>query len=288
MRREKRRHEEVSNKKNILYIGGSILGIGIILFAITFVVYGNNIEEDIGAERIATLVQESSDNAETISTQFGKTVDEAKNEIIEQNNNTVSSNIQNTTTNTKKENNTIATNSQSTKSNTSKENTVTTNSVKKDTENDSKKEQMNMLTSTNDDNNVLTFIKPVEGEIMKDYAKDSLTYSNTLQEWTTHLGVDIKANKTTVVKAVADGKVKSIKNDPRYGLSVIIEHQDGYETLYANLLTAEFVNVGEEVKQGATIGTVGDTATFEIADDPHLHFEISKNGENLDPNGYIK
>ena len=42
------------------------------------------------------------------------------------------------------------------------------------------------------------------------------------------------------------------------------------------------------IKQGQTIGTVGNTATFEIADDPHLHFEILKDGEYVDPNLYIK
>ena len=134
----------------------------------------------------------------------------------------------------------------------------------------------------------LTFTKPVEGEIAKEYAKDKLVYSETLEEWATHLGWDIKADKTTVVKASANGKVKSIKNDPRYGLSIIIEHQDGYETLYASLLSTEFVTVGEEVKQGQSIGTVGNSAAFEVADAPHLHFEIIQNGESIDPSTFIK
>ena len=68
--------------------------------------------------------------------------------------------------------------------------------------------------------------------------------------------------------------MKSIKNDPRYGLTVVIEHTNGFQTIYSNLLTAEFVEEGEEVKQGDTIATVGNTATFEIADESHLHFEF--------------
>ena len=48
---------------------------------------------------------------------------------------------------------------------------------------------------------------------MREYAKDNLVYSSTLEEWVTHMGIDIKADKTTVVKAAADGTVKSIKND---------------------------------------------------------------------------
>ena len=102
------------------------------------------------------------------------------------------------------------------------------------------------------------------------------------------MGIDIAMQKTDVVKAVADGKVKSIKNDPRYGLTVVIEHQNGFESIYSSLLTAEFITVGEEIKQGSTIATVGNTATFEIADTTHLHFEMKKDGQNVDPYIYIK
>lgn len=133
-----------------------------------------------------------------------------------------------------------------------------------------------------------TFIMPVEGEIVKHYGKEKLIYSETLKEWTTHLGLDIKADKTTIVKSSADGRVKSIKNDPRYGLTVVIEHQNGFTSVYSNLLTAEFVVTGEEIKSGQTIGTVGNSATFEILDDPHLHFEILKDGNSVDPEMYIK
>ena len=133
-----------------------------------------------------------------------------------------------------------------------------------------------------------TFKYPVKGEIMQDYAKEQLVYSQTLGEWVTHTGIDIKANKTTVVGSAADGKVKYIKNDPRFGLTVVVEHSNGFSTVYSNLLTAEFVSVGENVKQGQTLGTVGNTAAFEILDEPHLHFEILKEGEAVDPNMYLK
>ena len=92
----------------------------------------------------------------------------------------------------------------------------------------------------------------------------------------------------TVVKASADGKVASIKNDPRYGLTVIVEHVNGYKTVYANLLSTEFVVEGETIKQGQSLGTVGNTASFEISDEPHLHFELLKNNEQQDPELYLK
>ena len=134
----------------------------------------------------------------------------------------------------------------------------------------------------------LNFEKPVEGEINREYAKENLIYSETLQEWTTHMGIDIKAEKTTVVKSAEAGTVKSIKNDPRYGLTIVIEHANGYQTVYANLLTSEFVVEGEKVEKGQSIGTVGNTAVFETADEPHLHFEILKDSIQVDPSIYIK
>ena len=131
------------------------------------------------------------------------------------------------------------------------------------------------------------FIIPVEGEIVKEYAKDSLIYSNTLEEWVTHLGVDIKAERTSIVKSAETGKILSIKNDPRYGLTIVIEHTNGYKTVYSNLLSTEFVKEGEQVEKGQTIGTVGNSAAFEISDEPHLHFEIIKDNENIDPRIYL-
>lgn len=131
------------------------------------------------------------------------------------------------------------------------------------------------------------FIMPVEGEIMREYAKENLIYSQTLDEWVTHLGIDIKADKTSVVKAASAGTVTAIKNDPRYGLTVVVEHTKGFKTVYSNLLTAEYVTIGQTVTSGQTLGTVGNTATFEILDEYHLHFEILENDENVDPNLYI-
>jgi murein DD-endopeptidase MepM/ murein hydrolase activator NlpD len=264
MRRDLRRNREEKKSYNVFYIGAGIVVLGLIAFIITFIIYGNNIDKEISLsnQKIASLVQENTKDSTETSIEIGKTVDEVQNEIT----NTI------TATNDNKQTNTVNSNT-TTKSDT--KNKVTTNTVEQPIE----KEETT--------SNIVTFIKPVEGEIVKDYAKDKLIYSETLEEWTTHLGWDIEADKTTVVKASEAGTIKSIKNDPRYGLSIVIEHQDGYKTLYANLLSTEFVSVGEEVKQGQSIGTVGNTAMFEIADETHLHFEITKDGENIDPNTIV-
>ena len=203
---------------------------------------------------------------------MGKTVNEASNEL-------------NAVTNTSKEENTTNvtnTNSTSNATNTAKaqksesantSNTNTTNTTEQEKEVEEKEVKFNA---------------PIKGEIIREFAPDSLVYSNTLEEWITHSGIDIKADKTSAVTSAADGEVESIKNDPRYGLTVIVNHDGGYQTVYANLLTAEFVVEGEKIEAGQTIGTVGNTATFEISDDYHLHFELLKNGEYLNPTSHME
>lgn len=220
-------------------------------------------EPESGGKQLAGSVNylDESNSIEEASTSSDKTVNEVKeNKIALNTENFVNS--QNTNT-VQKQTNT-----------TSKTTNTTTSTSKQATKKEEKKE--------------IKFEKPVEGEIIKEFAKDNLVFSNTLNEWTTHVGIDIKAAKTTVVKAVYDGTVESIKNDPRYGLTVIIEHDDGYKTVYSNLLTSEFVVEGEKVTTGQTIGTVGNTATFEVADESHLHFEILKDNVQVDPTIYIK
>ena len=144
------------------------------------------------------------------------------------------------------------------------------------------------IETENSINEELNFEAPVSGDIIKDFAIDNLIYSTTLEEWTTHSGIDIKSEKTSIVTASEKGVVESIKNDPRYGLTITISHDNGFKTIYSNLLTAEFVSEKEEVEKGQTIGTIGQTASFEVADEPHLHFEMYKDGELVNPTRYFK
>lgn len=275
MRRGNRKNlsKESLDAKKVLYISGSIVAVAIIGFVIAFWIYGNGVEEANLGQLNTNIITE---NTQTTSSEFGKTVNEMENEGVNEIENTTkyainTSNVEENTIKEKTTTNTTTNNKADAKK------TTQTNGNKKE---DTKKEEKQQKDPS--------FKKPVEGEIIKEYAKDKLVYSNTLGEWITHNGVDIKANKTTVVKATAEGTVKSIKNDPRYGLTVVIEHANGFSSVYSNLLTAEFIVEGEKVKQGQTIGTVGTTATFEISDEPHLHFEIKKDGDSLDPTLYIK
>lgn len=219
-------------------------------------------------------VEDEDDDFESVSIDIGKTVNEATNEL---NSNTTSKN-ENTTKNASQ-------NTTNTTSNTVTQNTTTQNTTTQDTTNtlETNSDTTSNEVEENKENEEVKFEAPIKGEIIREFAPDSLVYSETLEEWVTHNGVDVKADKTSVVKAAAAGTVFAIKNDPRYGLTVIVNHAGGYKTIYSNLLTAEYVVEGEEIEAGQTIGTVGNTATFEISDDYHLHFELMKDGEYVNP-----
>ena len=284
MRRERRRfNKDQMDIKQVLYILGGILSLAVIAFIAIFLLYGTENTEETDLARFNALVMDdyNTNDVEEASSQMGRTVNEVEsssetNEI----DNTVSNETSNEVSS---ESVSDDDNGDTTKYavNTSKAEGKTVEEAKKEDDNVKEEEKEETVKDPE-------FAMPVEGEILREYAKESLVYSPTLDEWITHNGIDIVAEKTTVVKASAEGTVKSIKNDPRYGLTVVIEHANGFSSVYSNLLTAEFIEEGENVEQGQTIGTVGNTATFEIADESHLHFEILKDDVSVDPELYIK
>lgn len=277
--RKRNNQDEELNIKIIRYSGIGIAILAVIVFGL--LIYSKNLNDEVKegtltGEQIANILNNTNSlgNTESASTEIGKSVNEVELELTEKNiisNNTTNSN--NTKTNVSTNADVLTTNK------------ITSNNTTSQT--NSKIEEKEEV-KTEEKNIELNFEKPVEGDNVRDFAVDSLIYSETLQEWTTHTGIDIKAEKTTVVKSAEAGTVKSIKNDPRYGLTIIIEHANGFQTVYSNLLTSEFVVEGEKVEKGQSLGTVGNTAAFEIADEPHLHFEIIKDNVQVDPNIYLK
>ena len=143
-------------------------------------------------------------------------------------------------------------------------------------------------TIANIEKSKLDFIKPVEGEIGMNYATEKLVYSNTLEEWITHNGVDILGEEAMPVKAIESGAIESVKMDPRYGNTIIIKHNDEYKSVYSNLSTTELAYVGKKVEKGEIIAGIGKGFGFESKEKPHIHLEILKNGECINPLELIK
>ena len=98
----------------------------------------------------------------------------------------------------------------------------------------------------------------------------------------THLGIDVAAPKGTPVKATGDGVVRKAVTEKGWGKLVVIEHDQGFTTFYAHLDEIG-VEPGMKVAVGQIIGKVGNTGQ---STGPHLHYEVRKNGEHVNPAHY--
>lgn len=106
-------------------------------------------------------------------------------------------------------------------------------------------------------------LPPVEGKVIWGYAKDHLIYSETLDQWTTHTGVDISAKKGDPVRCVLDGMVEEVYTDDRLGVTVTVRHSERRVSVYANLADKPSAAAGSKVRTGEQLGCVGDTAISE-------------------------
>lgn len=130
-----------------------------------------------------------------------------------------------------------------------------------------------------------TLMMPVDGTVIKEHDLLHAVYSATMNDYRVHRGVDIETELGSEVVSVADGTVKEVGNDPFMGTTVTIDHGDGLVSIYKNLSPelAQGIKVGKEISEGSVIGNVGESAILEIADEPHLHFELTLKGDPIDP-----
>ena len=128
---------------------------------------------------------------------------------------------------------------------------------------------------------------PVKGEIIWGYADTHLLYSRTLDQWTTHGGVDLSAEIGDQVTATLAGTVEKVYEDDALGHTVTIAHTNDRVSLYANLDPAITVKEGQKVNAGDVIGKVGNSAISECGDLPHLHFGFLVDGKTVNPLDYV-
>lgn len=101
--------------------------------------------------------------------------------------------------------------------------------------------------------------------------------------WAFHYGIDIANNKGTAITAFAKGTVSAAGYSSSYGNYIILEHSNGYATVYAHC-SKVYVKAGDSIKLGQKIAAMGSTG---VATGPHLHFEIRLDDKLLDPAGYL-
>ncbi len=134
-----------------------------------------------------------------------------------------------------------------------------------------------------------SYAMPVEGVVSKKHSLDCAVYSLTMGDYRIHSGIDIEAPVGSTVSACAYGTIKSVYTDPFEGKCIVIDHGNGVLSYYKNLAdaTADGIKEGKAVNQGETLGAVGESSPIEIADSPHLHFEMTISGKKIDPLEYL-
>ncbi|MBR2370654.1 MAG: M23 family metallopeptidase [Clostridia bacterium] len=130
---------------------------------------------------------------------------------------------------------------------------------------------------------------PVSGVLSSKHDPELQVYSPTMNDYRVHLGIDINTTEGAAVYAAADGTVEKVWEDPMMGYCIAISHGADSCTVYKNLAktVAEGVAEGVKVNEGQLIGAIGDSAMIEIAHEPHLHFEMTVAGIQVDPLKYF-
>ncbi len=131
-------------------------------------------------------------------------------------------------------------------------------------------------------------IMPVEGDLVQLYSMDHLSYNPTTRDWRTHDGIDIQAAPGSEVRCAADGTVASVMTDEAAGTVVTVRHEGGFLTRYGNLAENPGVAEGQKLRRGDCVGVIGTGALMEAGLEPHLHFELCRDGAPVNPTDYLE
>ncbi len=127
----------------------------------------------------------------------------------------------------------------------------------------------------------VSFLAPADGEIITEYSPDVPLYSKTMSDWRTHHGIDIALKENAEIISIADGKVSKAYYDTSFGYVAEIDHGD-FTARYCGLDQESAVKINQLLSKGDAVGNIG-TVPCEQDDGAHLHFEIVKNGINIEP-----
>lgn len=145
-------------------------------------------------------------------------------------------------------------------------------------------------TGNKDDEQVVVtpdgMVMPVDSvSLINDYG---FYHNTTLNSYYEHTGLDFAAAAGTEVFAVDAGTIESIyKDDLLLGTEIVVDHGDGLKSVYRFVTETDGLKVGDKVKKGQVIATVAEANGNEYKDGAHLHFEIMKDNQAVDPTAYL-
>ena len=136
----------------------------------------------------------------------------------------------------------------------------------------------------------IRFVPPSDGNVIVSCSLTVPVYSMTMNDYRTHMGIDIAAEAGSAVMSCADGVISSVYEDPMMGMTLEVTHGEGIVSVYKNLSSElpDGIETGVELSAGDTLGYVGNTALIECEEESHLHFELHLDGEAIDPLEYIE
>ena len=128
-------------------------------------------------------------------------------------------------------------------------------------------------------------MRPAFGRVLNGYSGDELVYNKTLGDWRTHNGIDYACEAGSTVTAPVSGRVVTAGTDGNWG--PVVEIEDASGRLWRLCGTADSrVKPGDTVEAGQTLGKVG-SVSCECAEESHIHLEIRKDGNYLNPAEFV-
>lgn len=126
-----------------------------------------------------------------------------------------------------------------------------------------------------------SFILPSDGKIIREYSAEIPIYCETMEDWRTHSGVDFAVKEDEEVLSVGKGKVSKVLVDSVYGYTIEVDYGQ-FTARYCGMKQGECVGINQLLNKGDSIGKV-EAVPCESKSERHLHFEIVKNGDYVDP-----
>ena len=126
---------------------------------------------------------------------------------------------------------------------------------------------------SNSYNNMIYFFTPLSGNFTEKYDVNK-----------NHFGIDIVSEEGSIINSIADGIVVINNWTKETGFVIGVQHSDGFLSFYKHN-SKNLKNIGDYVKSGEGIAIIGSSG--ELSSGPHLHFELWKNGESVNPENYI-